>query len=305
MEFIKEFLEKAKTAAGSFDLKYNSYTYHYMKDQVGSATYIYEIRCYGNPYGFANISNKAELVAILLSDTLYLVSPYSMGMGYKDYDMLPEKVVLFSKAREEKTTYMQDILLPFYYVSLETEEISDDEQIRTGEYAKHYCLRIARKGILNGVNTQTYIKELIEKMLGFTLSEDEFAHTLCGFTTVEELARKQFENKKDRWTEEKALIEKIRSYTERTDTVEDWELAIAESIRNIDAKNITVELKKDSYSFTGKMDPRRLMYSLQEKETLDRYAFNGSSAERAGADVGFGCEHIVKISYGKKVLFTR
>ncbi len=303
MEFIIEFIKKARTETGSFEISSGSSTYHFIKDQVGTATYIYGIRSYKDPCDCARISNKPELVAILKENTVYIVNMFHLGMSYKDSNSLPEKVVFFSEARKEKVKYMYDILLPFYYKSLETKEISDNEQTRTGAYAKHYCRRIAREGIFDGENTETYIKDLIEKMLEFTLSEDEFAYTLCGFTTVEELAKEQFEKKKDRWTEEKALIEKIRTYMERTDTVEDWELAIAEGIRNIDAKNITIEFKKDMYSFTGKIDPRRLLNRLQEEKTFYSYDFNDSRAETAGADRGFRCENIVKIKYGKKVLF--
>lgn len=306
MKFIEEFVERVFAGPGSFEIQSDSCTYHYIKDQVGTATYIYSIRSWGDAHDCARISNKPELTAILAKDTIYIVDMFHLGLTNRaEIETLSAHIASFSKARERKHTYMQEKLLPMYYALLDSKEITDEEVTRTGQYASSYCRSVAREGLFSGTDTETYIKVLIQKMLGFTLSEDEFARTLCGFTTLEELAKKQFEKNKERWADEKSLIEKIRAYMNTPDTVKDWEMFMSENINSTDAKNITVEFKKDIFSYTGKIEPHRLLNRLQKEGRFGSYDFSGSRAETAGADRNFTCEDIVKITYGKKVLFSK
>ena len=297
MKFITEFIEKVRTEAGSFTIENN----HFIKDQVEKATYIYCIRGYGDASYYMRTECKPTLAAILSDNTIYIVDTFCFGPSVYNKEINKEilsqtaDIVVFSSAVTEKVNDMNDTLLPELYEKLPVKE-SDNES---------YCREEAREYIFEGKDANTAAINRMRNRMGLTLSENEFATILCGITTIEELAKTKFEKNKERWTDEKADIEKVCAYMKSQDTVKDWEIAIAEALKSVDAKNVNVTFEKENHIWSGKIEPYRLQRCLQKESVLRYWDFNTTSDRGILDKCKVTCDDITKITYGKKVLFER
>ena len=126
-------------------------------------------------------------------------------------------------------------------------------------------------------------------------------------------AQARLERKCDYWCEQKAKYEKALEFMSAPDFCKEWELTLADVFKNLNAVFVTVEFEYDGKSAVGKLSPDKIIEMLQGNESFSSWNF---STEKQGEmifnDLGLNrysnllkCEHIRKITYGKKVLYTR
>lgn len=96
------------------------------------------------------------------------------------------------------------------------------------------------------------------------------------------------------------------------DIVSESEMVLANSINQIDAKYVTVEFTIDDKVSAAKIEPSIVLKKLVDNESFDYWSFNTmSEGKRVINELGFlhnysnvnlNCNHISKITYGKKTL---
>ena len=113
----------------------------------------------------------------------------------------------------------------------------------------------------------------------------------------------------------KAETERIKELVlENPETVlEDYEQKIVDGLHNVDAKTVQVEFLYDGKAATGKVNRDTILRMLSQNDYFSSFNFTTvKSGEKIISELGAGtwradnpltCKHIVKITYGKKVLY--
>ena len=106
---------------------------------------------------------------------------------------------------------------------------------------------------------------------------------------------------------------------ENNSVAEDYEMEIAEGIRSVDAKVVTVEFELNGKKESAKMNPDTIIRYMQSNNYFSGYNFvitkrGDELIEKLDAATWRGnsngkelltCKHITKITYGKKELYVR
>lgn len=309
MRLIDEFVNRVLTDEGSFvlidkkdgckDFKY----IQFMQCKVGNGRYIYGF--YGwNPDFNISFKNEAELFAIVANGTVYTVQDFLFNI-WRDEDRknLPENHKYFSSERKEQNEYVRNVLFKEFYNNLEVNPIVDEGHLKE-------CQKKARKIRLTsgfGVEPVT---------IADIFNEQETAKVLCGLIDLKKEAMQHFESNRDVWINNKAEHEKIKELVEVSVGVESWEIEMANGINSVDAMNVTVEFEFNNKKASAKMKPDRILNKLVQRDSFSDYDFTTYSQgekllkslgadERWRSENNLRCEHISKITYGKKELYVK
>ena len=257
---------------------------------VGKSTFIYGDYTYDGKIP----SEKLELLAIITENLKIVFNRYIL---FKTFDEIPEDYIC---ADDYIAKLNNNEVLEKYieiYNSFPTVKINTT-------YEKD-CQRRARHNLLV-IGKSEEIK--IPKLVNF----ENIKSILAGYilTETEKVVVNYMMENKDRLIAEKshrAYIEKL--ITEKS-VVEPWELELAESLRNIDAKTVTVEFSFNGKSAVGKINPKDLLRMLANKLDISDWDFaNRTEGRKVIAELGVDydnrlkCEHITKIYYRGKSLY--
>ena len=299
-EIFNEFVGKVMTNESSFEIvDADSSNYmSFMKRKVGNCEYIYVISSYSKA-GISAISKNPELVAITADGRIYIVAMYELGIYNVQKIVFPENVECLSADNENK--YLTDVILPNYIDTLVVEE---DEK---AEYPCD-CLETARKILLDNYKLENYNPH-------FCFTQQDKADMLCGFLDFDEAVKKGLEENKGNLLTQKRTRQKIDELVESPDTVEPWELKLADSIKALDAKAVLTEFELNGKKASAKINPEIILNILIRKTYFSGYNFiSQKEGKTLLRDLGattlwdaanrLTCHNISKITFRNKEVYV-
>lgn len=308
---IDKFVERVLTTTESFIVEVgegdNKKYYFFIQANVGKARYIYCEYSYGEQNFYTKIDLKPELVAIISDGKIFIVDDFKLDVWYDSEEIvLPENTYKFNDVVKKENNYVETVVFPDFYNTLKEEEITDEDILAS-------CKKRARNLLLTN---RPKTKEIsIEPMF----TEQDIVNSLCGFVDLKTESIARLKEKENKWINKKSFLKKVKELMENHTGVEAYELKIAEGIKSVDAKTVTVEFSINGKSASAKINPNKLIMKLIDKDYFSGYDFEVSRSgdaliERLGATTWrsskdgkevLTCKHITKITYGKKELYVK
>ena len=308
MSNLKQFKEKVLSTENPFLLNDGSGKILCVKVPIGQATYVYTMREWLDGKEIVtDISDKLELTAIVKENTIYVILPYEiMTKSTEEYpdnmfrigDEFLEKFKLRIKKEVIDKMY-EELDIPVLSESIEDE-----------------CKKIARWVLVDKKDIHEYVEMRVNANIG-EISIQKFADSLCGIINLEENARDEFKAHQEMWKKIKAETERIKELVlKNPETVlEDYEQKIVDGLHSVDAKTVQVEFLYNGKTATGKVNRDTILRMLSQNDYFSSFDFTTmKSGEKIISELGAGtwrtnnpltCKHIVKITYGKKVLYQK
>ena len=317
MSIINEFAKRVLSENGSFSINIEEQryidNYRFIQDRVGNARYIYGMYDFNNDSFYSESDTKIQLVAIVADGLIYITD----GCFFKLYreENLPESVVTmgsFAKAMNVKNDSVNYAIFKEFYNSLPTIELDDYILKSCKKEARRYLFTHENIGELESVEFSDVSERLDE-----LFKEKDYTDILCGFKKVEEIVRQRLEEKKDNWAKVKSITETTINYIKKyrdNDIAFDWEIKMANCLKSVDAKTVTVEFEMNCKTASGKININRFNSVLERNDSFSDYDFTTMKQgelllKELGADRYDGthlcCKNITKITYGKKELYVR
>ena len=306
MEFIKEFIEKALNEKQSFLMKKDEQYISFFQNDIGAARYIFAVYNFWNKdvIGLSDLDLEPKVIAIVANDLVYILDPYFFDV-YPESGRIPDesRMAFFSDICQNAQKQIQEEIFPNLFENLVLNRELDKNELEM-------CRQRARDALLKG-DDFSYDECDIE------LSKSQIAQTLCGFSTVAELAEDMFWENVDKYRTRKAYMQTTISLLESQDIVEDWEQRLANGLHSVDAKTVTVEFTFNGKTASAKIEPNKILYKLTESEYFNDYDFvTSKSGEQLFKELNASnrwdkeqealtCKHITKIKYNREVLFTQ
>ncbi|SCX78329.1 hypothetical protein [Ruminococcus sp. YE282] len=280
---------------------------HLIKDTVGKATYIYGEYGFDKDF-FVHLDKKFEVVAIAADNVVYIVDTYM----FSDYEItrsgkeLPDGVRWLGDYYNELNEKLTNEFFPRYYENLVPTGVDSYEDSRLEELARIELLGNGEphKGQLDRDSKVT---------------EYDIAKLLAGFENEQEIFAECVNRSAGIYNSRKSREVATARYIAEHDVVKDYELRIAEAIRNTEAKNVVVWFEKHNKQSSAKISPQNIQRVLIRKfDYFSTYVFmNGEEAKRmffeiGATDRGWGenqnrltTKDIVKIMYRGKAIYQR
>lgn len=308
MRLIDEFAARVLASDDAFLLqepKKQDRWMFFVQGWMGDAKFVYG--SYGfNKNFFTELRERPELIAIVAQDKVYVVNTMFLDVWQHEYveeQWLPENVVDFYRSYiGALNDRLNTVIFPVFYEALESVEVDID-----------VCRARARNGML-AADTCRYTKA------PFIVAQDGFhaedaVKILCGFLDADEEAKKRLEEDRDYWCKQKTEYEKTMELIAAGDGAEEWERRMADGLKSVEAVNVTVEFSMNGKTASGKMPPSKIFDNLVKRDNFDYWDFasgvEGKTVLRVleatdhWRENPLKCEHINRITYGKKVLFER
>ena len=280
---------------------------HLIKDTVGKATYIYGEYGYDKDF-FVHLDKKFEVVAIAADNVVYIVDTYM----FSDYEIvragkeLPDGVRWFRDYHNELNEKLTNEFFPCYYENLVPTGVGSFDESLLDEFARNELLG----------NGEPHKGQLDRDS---KLTEYDIAKLLAGFENEQEIFAECVNRSAGIYNSRKSREVATERYIAEHDVVEDYELRIAEAIRNTEAKNVVVWFEKHNKQSSAKISPQNIQRVLIRKfDYFSTYVFmNGEEAKRmffeiGATDNGWGenqnrltTKDIVKIMYRGKAIYQR
>lgn len=305
MDLIVEFINKVLVEDGSFTMKEKESPfdsegrYSFVQERVGDAKFVYGERGYSEEF-VTSLKKKFEILAIVAREKVYFINKFFFGFWLKDFSDY-EKAEDFCSYIEEVNAYANSEVWPIFYENLERVETQQEKE----------CRRKARKALLSA-NPEFWITE----PMGISFNEQDVIKILCGLMSAEEEAKRRLEEDREDWCCVKARIERMKELMASPDELcQDWEIALAKGLNSVDAKNVTAEFTMGGNTASAKIEPEKILNTLMERNKFSDWDFaTNVQGEKLFEALGatywwegkpLKCEHISKITYGKKVLYER
>lgn len=312
MSLIEKFAEEVFKSENSFTIAITENVrdkrmYHFIKDNVNKATYVYGISCYSDPNYYGKLDCKNKVVAILREGKIYVVDIFFFDIyRYKEDVVLPNNVLVLNDYTAKQDEYISNTIFPEFYNGLETDDSFIAESDR--ELKKD-----ARRFLFS--NTADLPKVELKPMF----NKQDVAYILCGFINFDEEVSKRLNDSKEQWVRKKSTDKKIKSLMENPETVASYEIEIADGIRIVEAKTVTAEFELNGKIASAKISPNTIIRKMVENDYFSGYDFEiakrgdelikelGASTWRYGnnGEELLTCKNITKITYGKKELYVR
>jgi len=305
---LEEFVRRVLNEDGSFVLEKESgrkdteYR-QFLQCTVGKGKYIYGFRGWCADFN-TELTKQPELVAIVADGTVYTIADYFFDIwnAWRNKgEGLTENHAFFGAKKKEINEYVRTVVFKDFYDKLNIDTAL--AQITVKE-----CRSEVRNIMLSKAFTEVGISDMFD--------EQDVAKILCGLMDLEDEAVQRFEKNRDEWISHKAKSAKIKELIESSAVVKDWELRLAEGLRSVNARAVTVEFEYNDNKALGKIEPARITRILIEEDNFDNWDFVtrpqgeqifktlGASSYGNGGNA-LKCEHISRITYGKKDLYVR
>jgi hypothetical protein len=301
MNIIEQFAENVLNKDKSFVLENDKgYMYAFMQVKVGKAKYIYVLPPTCDETFFCDMTRKAELAAIVSKNIIYIVNEFIFGehMEFKN-TKLPWNVRAFNEAYNEAQDYVNHTYVQDYYNKLKTSGVDIS-------YPLKQIREEARKAVLFPDNkTDNKIK--------CNISEYEYAQELCGYVNLKSLVLIKMDNNKEYYTYLKASEEIRNEFINNPETVKEYEKEIVNGLNSeSNAKMVTVEFEYNGKRASGKITPEKVIKYMLDESGFSMWSFEtrvqgDRLLNELGVSVtqGLKCEHITRITYGRKELYVR
>lgn len=279
---------------------------HLVKDNVGKATFIYGEYGFDNEF-YVRLDNKIKTVAIAVDNMVYVIDTYMFSEWEinKAEATLPEGVMWFRNYHKELNDKLSDEFFPQYYENL--------IPTKTNQWDENTLYGFARTDLLGGKNPN---RGKIEK--SSLLSEDDVAKILAGFVSEQSAFMNGINKNAETYDSRKSRDIATKKYIEEHKIVEDYELKLAETMRNIEAKTVIVWFEKNEKQASAKITPDSIQRVLIDRfDYYSSYNFvNGAEAKKMFSTLGavtFGRDNdnklyskdIIKIMYRGKAIYQR
>lgn len=311
MRLINKFAEEIFKNEGSFTITMQSKNdniskiYHFIQDKVGKARYVYGCYNYYDDNFYSQLDTKPKLVAIISEGKIYVVDIfffdiYSYG---NDKVILPDNAILLNEYVAKQNEYVSNIVFPDFYTKLETDESTIKEFDKS-------CKQKARSFLFSKNATLPDIE--IKPMF----NEQDMANVLCGFMDFDKEINERLNKDKEQWIVKKSMDWKIRALMNNPEAAASWEIEIADGIRSVEAKTVTIEFELNGKVASEKINPDTIIRKMINNDYFGKRDFEITKrGEELIKELGAGtwrsdenalrCKHITKITYGKKELYVR
>lgn len=314
MRLIEKFTEEVFKNKGSFtikiphDNKEGYKTYHFLQDEVGKARYVYGFSDYYHDDFYAQLDVKPKIIAIVSDGNIYVLDVFFLDIYVYGNDKvtLPKNVFILGEYTAEQNENISNTIFPEFYNKLKTDENSiTDSEKELKEKARNFIF--SKSADLPNVE----LKPL--------LNVQDIAHILCGFTDFEKEVKERLDRDKEQWIRKKSTNKKIKSLMENSETAACYEIEIADGIRSVRAKTVTVEFELNGKIASAKINPDTIIRKMIQDDYFSGYDFEIAKRgdeliEKLGArkwrsinndNELLTCKNIIKITYGKKELYVR
>lgn len=312
MSLIEKFAEEVFRKGNSFTITMTENTrdkriYHFIKDNVNKATYIYGISCYLDTNYYGKLDCKNKIVAILSDGKIYVVDIFFFNIyRYKEDIVLPDNVLILNDYTAKQNEYISNIIFPEFYNNLEiNESIITESDMKLKEKARRFLFS----------KTADLPKVELKPMF----NEQDIAYILCEFMDFNKEVNRRLNDSKKQWIRRKSTDKKIKFFMEDSETAAPYEYEIADGIRSVEAKTVTVEFELNGKIASAKIDPDIIIRKMVQNDYFSGYDFEiakrgNELIEKLGArawrSINNGnelltCKNITKITYGKKELYIR
>lgn len=298
MTLIEKFKEKVLSNDSQFYIVDERKNLYFVKRTVGKATYIFGDYNYNGDF---SLDVKMSIKAILSDGNIYIVDTFIFyPLKEEDY---PENVFCFDSKVDDINSIIEKELFPNYYSKLPTRELTEDE--------KNNIINRVRETVLK--NNSIVSDPLIVKIMDV----ENVAKILCGLINLEEYVNEYFENNKEMFITKKSINSELKKLVEVKYNLKDWEIEMASSLRELNAKTVIVDFTVNGESGTEKIEKDALLRILYNKNYFSSYNFvNWESGEALLKKLNVGecgnhekgplkCEHINSIKFSKKIIYSK
>lgn len=306
LQTINELVDFCNSENTSTTIANSDKTIHLVKDTVGKALYIYGECSFDNEF-FVRLDNKMEIVAIVAENTVYIIDTCTFGWWEitRASAKLPECVVWFSEYQKELNDKLSNEFFKKYYENL--------VPTKTSQWDDDTLYRFARTDLLGGIN---YKRRKIEE--SSLLSDNSVAKILAGIISEESAFMDSLNKDASIYDYAKSRDVATAKYFNEHNVVEDYELRIAEAMRNTEAKSVTVYFEKNGKQASAKASPDSVQGVLIRRfDYFSSFDFvNSTEAKKMFTTLGVdnSCSSnstklftndIVKIMYRGKAIYER
>ena len=299
MNFTQEFKGKALSNCSQFEIKKGDYKYYFVKRTVGKAVFVYGEYFY--KYREYSLSAKLELYAIVSDGNVYVVKTYDFYNVKMEVEC-PENVFTFHQKMTEVNDYIRDVLFVKYYANLPIRELTELE--KSDVKVKVRMTVLYDGGIVDDLKLENVMKE------------ESIVKLLCGELSIEGHANEYFEKYREGYITTKSYKHELQKLADEKYNVQEWEIELADALRALDAKTVTVDFNFEGQLGTEKVEKHTLLRELYNNSTFSHWDFaNGKRGEELLKKLGTGryhderkelkCEHIESVRYGRNVIFSK
>lgn len=305
MAVLNEFINKVLNTDESFILKGDEYNYFYTQGKIGNAKCIFGARPYRQEWNSIHMKDELNLVALLVNQKVYIIDPWSLGIRYREQVVeYPENVIPIEQAVKAVNEMITCDVFSRWYDALPCDnEISEENESIWMHYAKRTALSYNEDGVK---------AEFIN-----CYEQQDIIDILCEGASFKEVAIKKLEDNRDAWIKKKTKNLFIEDAIRRGKAALPYEVEIAEELNQVEAKFVNVEFLLNGKTAACKLSPEEIRRTMINNDFFSYYDFQTrKEGERVSEELGAGrwrengndvltCEHIVKITYGRKTLYER
>ena len=308
-KLIEEFKKKVLAEVPSFILEDTDKGWKNLLTtvKIGNAVFVYG-NYYKNTVSLA-YKSKLELIAISANDKIYMVNPYKLSTF--DSESFDDTLVSYEEGIKNLNKEIKEKFLMPFIEGLETVELAKEALPRV--------IRHARKILLykNDCDCPTVIKiNSINTNMNIEFINDEnFSEYLTGELNLEKVVAEKLEKHRFSLIQEKSRALLVKELVDNKSCVKQWEFDMANAIGSYNEEaNLTVTFNYNGKEGTVKIKVGKILFHKlideddfsiwdcschKDGETLLKKLGAGTYEER------LKCEHITKITYGKKTLYER
>lgn len=309
MTLIDSMIERILNRETSFIMhdEYDNWYKHFITCPIGNALYIYGTEI-SSVEKLGYLSNKYSLLAIQSNTIFYIVDRYIFHMFY--FNKIESNFKHLWKTLDEYQNEINENIKSKLYKKFYDEiEIDYENSVSDG------MIKNSKKEARNRLINKLPEKEVLCDQ-DYLFSVTDVAQILNGMYTIESMLIEKIKKNKEMLISKKIYTTLVNYWMKHCDDiVSESEMVLANSINQIDAKYVTVEFTIDDKVSAAKIEPSIVLKKLVDNESCDYWSFNTmSEGKRVINELGFlhnysnvnlNCNHISKITYGKKTLFQK
>lgn len=301
---IEEFVQKARSNEQQFTLKQDeNWNFFFTKVSIGEAACVYGTYGYGSDHIINDLDKKLEPYAIVSSGKVYIIQKYKFGLTGAKEDAYPSHAYSLDEETNDLNKKIEEELFPSFYNSLPIRELTADELEEANKQVRDVLLA---KGGETKIPT---IRTLINRQTT--------ANILYDLVDFNEYIRSEFDEEREHYITVKSINKTIDKLAREVNGVEKWELKLNSALRELESKTVTVEFDFHGRTTTTKFERKMILRKLNDKDYFSSYDFPtvkngeniltqlGAGKWRGIEDEVLTCEHINKITFGKKVVFSK
>jgi hypothetical protein len=320
-ELFEKFAQGIKENKGNFifEIKEDGYIkpkiYIVITTEVYGAKYVYYDYSYDKDDAINMlIEGKIDKMqfAMLVKDNNFIVSKWVFSTRPDNGESLPSNVKTWEEIiKEYKNIY--DTEMKKLYDSITVTNNFSEEIINLKEKARKYQIY--------NLNVFDSLKEYV------TMNEIEYndiKKCVIGYTSKEDTIKNIVNSNREKLALLKSKVAYVENLIVNNEVVKPWELDIVKPLNEIKdiAKTVNVTFELNEITGTEKVEITRLIDYIFYKSTFSDYSFcNGAKGKELLHKLNAGgryntdtnkyekipltVENIIKITYGKKVLFER